>query len=57
MWLEQREQTGQFDQDDAKSFEELITIDNEIRKKCKQSLRQKFAGKVPFSAKIGKDRK
>jgi hypothetical protein len=57
MWLEQRAREGLFDQDDAKIFEEIITIDDELRKKCKQSLRQKFAGKVPFSAEIGKDRK
>jgi hypothetical protein len=55
LWLEQRAQAGQFNQDDAKIFEELITIEDELRKKCKQSLRQKFAGKVPFSAEIGKD--
>jgi hypothetical protein len=57
MWLEQRTREGLFDQDNAKIFEEIITIDDELRKKCKQSLRQKFAGKVPFSAEIGKDRK
>jgi hypothetical protein len=57
LWLEQRAKTGQFDADDAKLFEELITLDDQIRTNCKLSLRKKFAGKVPFLDVIGRDRK
>jgi hypothetical protein len=37
LWLEHRAQVDQFDQDDAKLFEEVITIDDQLRTKCKQS--------------------
>jgi hypothetical protein len=57
LWLEQRAKTGQFDADDAKLFEELIILDDQIRTNCKLSLRNKIAGKVPFSDVIGRDRK
>jgi hypothetical protein len=57
LWLEQRATTGQFDADNAKLFEDLITLDDQIRTKCKTSLRKQFAGKVPFSDVIGRDRK
>jgi hypothetical protein len=33
LWLEQRAQAGQFDQDDAQLFEELITLDDQLRQK------------------------
>jgi hypothetical protein len=57
MWLEQRANDGSFDQHDAQLFKTLIKQDDELREQCKHSIRKKYAGTVPYSDVIGKDRK
>jgi hypothetical protein len=57
MWLEQRAKDKTFDQHDAQLFETLIKLDDKLREQCKHSTRKKYAGAVPYSDVIGKDRK
>jgi hypothetical protein len=57
MWLEQRAKDKTFNQHDAQLFETLIKLDDELREKCKHSIRKKHAGAVPYSDVIGKDSK
>jgi hypothetical protein len=56
LWLEQRAKDGIFDQHDAQQFETVIKLDDELREACKKSIRKKYAGQVPYSDVIGKDR-
>ncbi len=56
-WLEQRAINNTFDDYDAKLFEYLITLDDQLREQCKIKIRKKYAGQVEYSATIGKDRK
>jgi exonuclease III len=48
IWLEQRAHSGQFDREDAKIFDALIALDDEIRAKCKQSIRKKLEKKSAY---------
>jgi hypothetical protein len=56
-WLEQRAITGKFDEYDAQLFEHLLTLDDDLREKCKTTIRKKYAGNVLYSDVIRKDRK
>ena len=56
LWLEQRAKDGTFDQHDAQQFENVIKLDDELRQQCKLLIRKKYAGQVPYSDVIGKDR-
>jgi hypothetical protein len=56
-WLERRAIDNIFDQDEALLFERLLEQDNQLREKCKLQMRKKYAGRVQYSAIIGKDGK
>jgi hypothetical protein len=57
VWLEQRAKEGLFDQDDAALYEHITELDDKLRDTCKKNIQKKYAGNVPFSDVIGKDRK
>jgi hypothetical protein len=56
LWLEQRAKDGTFDRHDAQQYENVMKLDDNLRQQCKESIRKKYAGQVPYSDVIGKDR-